>query len=161
MPGKIEDKRKGGNRGWNGWMASPIQWTWTLANSRRWWGIGKPGVLQSMGSQRVGLDWVTELNLTEYTLVHNKEETQKIAVYTRFDYLQYITINRAFYKQFSIGLESFQGWLILVSRNITNPLLLGWQKAFIVAIEYFKLNVFKSEFSVILHCNQCFLRKVI
>ena len=48
-----------------------------------------------------------------------------MAVYTEFDYLQYFTINRAFCKQFSIGLESFQGWLILVSRNITNPLLLG------------------------------------
>ena len=36
------------------------QWTWTCANSRRWWGTGRPGVLQSMGSQRVGHDWVTE-----------------------------------------------------------------------------------------------------
>ena len=51
---------------------------------------------------------------------------QKIAVYTEFDYLQYITIdNRAFYKQLHIGLKSFQGWLILFSRNITNPFLSG------------------------------------
>ena len=37
-----------------------MQWTWTWANSGRWWGTGRPGVLQSMGSQRVGHDWVTE-----------------------------------------------------------------------------------------------------
>ena len=56
MLGKIED------RGWNGWMVSLTQWTWVWANSRRWWRTGKPGVLQSTGSQRVGHNWVTELN---------------------------------------------------------------------------------------------------
>ena len=45
-------------------MASLTQWTWAWANSRRWWGAEKPGVLQFMGSQRVGHDWVTELNWT-------------------------------------------------------------------------------------------------
>ena len=49
-----------GNRGWDGWMASSIQWTWTWANSRRWWGTGRPGVLQCLGLQRVGHDLVTE-----------------------------------------------------------------------------------------------------
>ena len=49
-----------GIRGWDGWMASPLQWTWTWANFRRWWRTGKPGVLQSMGSQRVRHDWATE-----------------------------------------------------------------------------------------------------
>ena len=43
-----------------GWMASPTQWTWTWANSGRWWWTGKPGVLQSMGLQRVGGYLVTE-----------------------------------------------------------------------------------------------------
>ena len=43
-----------GVREWDGWTASPVQWTWTWANSGRWWGTGRPGVLQSMGSQRVG-----------------------------------------------------------------------------------------------------------
>ena len=37
-----------------------MQWTWNWANSRRLWGTGRPGVLQSMGSQRVRHDWVTE-----------------------------------------------------------------------------------------------------
>ena len=49
------------NRGWwDGWMASPTQWTWVWASSGRWWRTGKPGVLQSMGLQRVGYDWATE-----------------------------------------------------------------------------------------------------
>ena len=48
------------------WMASPTWWTWVWANSGSWWWTGKPGVLQSMGSQRVRHDWVIELNwLTE------------------------------------------------------------------------------------------------
>ena len=49
------------NRGWDGCMASPTQWRWTWARSGRWWWTGKPGVLQSMGLQRVGHDWATEL----------------------------------------------------------------------------------------------------
>ena len=51
---------EGDDRGWEGWMASPTQWMWVWANSRRWWRTGKPGVLQSMGSQKVGHDLVTE-----------------------------------------------------------------------------------------------------
>ena len=47
-------------RGWYNWMASPMQWTWIWANSRRWWGIGRPGVLWSMGPQRVRHNWATE-----------------------------------------------------------------------------------------------------
>ena len=50
------------DRGWDGWMVSPTRWTWIWINSRSWWWTVKPGVLQSIGSQRVGLDWVTELN---------------------------------------------------------------------------------------------------
>ena len=57
--GKIEGRRR---RGWDGWVASLTQWTWVWASSWSWWWTGKPGVLQSMGSQRVGQDWVTELN---------------------------------------------------------------------------------------------------
>ena len=54
----------GDDRGWHGWMASPTQWTWVWVwvDSRSWWWTGRPGVLQFMGSQRVGHDWATELN---------------------------------------------------------------------------------------------------
>ena len=51
---------EGDDRGWDDWMASPTQWTWLWANFGRQWRIGKPGMLESMGSQRVGHDWATE-----------------------------------------------------------------------------------------------------
>ena len=51
----------GDNRGWDGWMASPTQWTWVWVNSGTWWWTGRPGLLQSMVSQRVRHDWATEL----------------------------------------------------------------------------------------------------
>ena len=38
-------------------------WTWVWVNSRSWWWTGRPGVLQPRGSQRVGHDWATELNI--------------------------------------------------------------------------------------------------
>ena len=52
---------EGDDRGWDGWVASPIWWTWVCVNSGSWWWTGRPGVLQFMGSQRIGHGWVTEL----------------------------------------------------------------------------------------------------
>ena len=51
---------EGGSRRWDDGMASSTQWTWVWASSGRWWRTGKPGMLQSMGLQRVGHGWVTE-----------------------------------------------------------------------------------------------------
>ena len=65
MLGKIEGRRIRDNRGWDGWMASLTQWTWVWVDSGSWWWTGRSGMLQFMGSQRVGHDWVTELNWTE------------------------------------------------------------------------------------------------
>ena len=59
---------EGDDRGWDGQMASPTQWTWVWASSLSWWWTGKLGVLQSMGLQRVRHDWVTELNWLNYVL---------------------------------------------------------------------------------------------
>ena len=56
---------EGDGRGWDGWMASLTQWTWVWTSSGSWWWTGRPGVLQSMESQRVGHDWATELNFRE------------------------------------------------------------------------------------------------
>ena len=59
---KLERVRAGGegiDRGRDGWMASPRQWTWVWASSGSWWRAGKPSVLQPMESQRVGHDWAT------------------------------------------------------------------------------------------------------
>ena len=53
------------DRGWDGWMASPTQWTWVWVDSGSWWWIGRPGVLWFIGLQRVRHDWATKLNWTD------------------------------------------------------------------------------------------------
>ena len=61
MLGKNAGRRKGDDRGWDGWMASPTQWTRVRANFRMQWKTGKPGLLQSIGLQswtRLS-DWTT------------------------------------------------------------------------------------------------------
>ena len=59
---RLKEGGEGDDRGWNGWMASPTQWTWVWVNSGSCWWTGRPDMLQSMGSQRLGHDSVTELN---------------------------------------------------------------------------------------------------
>ena len=79
---------EGDDRGWDGWMASPTQWTWVWAGSGSWWWTGRPDGLQFMGSKRVSYDWVTEqqqmyIYLIEsfiYTLTHT-------GTYAHFNYL--------------------------------------------------------------------------
>ena len=66
MLGGIEAGGEGDDRGWDGWMASPTQWTWVWVNSRSWWLTGRPGELRFMGSRRVKHNWVTELNWSIY-----------------------------------------------------------------------------------------------
>ena len=65
---------EGDDRGWDGWMASPPQWTWVWVSSRSWRWTGKPGVLLSMGSQIVGTrlsDWTElKIELLVYFMVH-------------------------------------------------------------------------------------------
>ena len=69
--GMIEDEMVGGgegdDRGWDGWMASLSRWTWVVVDSGSCWWIGRRGVLQFMGLQRVRHDWVTELNWLKET----------------------------------------------------------------------------------------------
>ena len=63
---RLRARGKGDDRGWDGWMASPIWWTWVWASSRSWRWTGKPGKLQLIGSQRVGHDWGTELKWIKF-----------------------------------------------------------------------------------------------
>ena len=60
---------EGDDRGWDSWMASPSRWTWVWVGSSSWWWTGKPGMLKSMGSQRVRHDWVTKLNWSDESLI--------------------------------------------------------------------------------------------
>ena len=69
MQEKIEGRRR---RGWQRmrWLDGITDyWTWVWVNSWSWRWIGRPGVLQIMGSQRVRHDWATELNWTELNLL--------------------------------------------------------------------------------------------
>ena len=61
---RLKARGEGDDRGFDGLMASLTQWIWVWVNSGAWWWTGRLGVLQSMGSQRVGHDWATELNWT-------------------------------------------------------------------------------------------------
>ena len=61
---------EGDDRGWDGWMVSWTQWAWVWVDSGSWWWTGRPGLMQSIGSQRVGHDWATELKLK----IHYREE---------------------------------------------------------------------------------------
>ena len=65
---RLKVEWEGDNRGWDGWMTSLTQWTWVWVSSGSWWWTGRSGVLQSLGLQRVGHDWVTELNDNKYLL---------------------------------------------------------------------------------------------
>ena len=66
MLGGIGCRRRRGDRGWDGWMASLTPWTWVWVNFVSWWWTGRPNVLWFIGLQRVGHDWVTELNWNHY-----------------------------------------------------------------------------------------------
>ena len=67
--GKIEDRKRRGYRGWDGWLATLTWWTWVCAGSRRWWRTGRPGMLQSMGSQRVNVtEWLNNNNPSDLCL---------------------------------------------------------------------------------------------
>ena len=60
MLGKLKAGGEGDDRGWDGWIASLTWWTRVWVCSRSWWWTGKPDVLQSSGSQRIGHNWMTE-----------------------------------------------------------------------------------------------------
>ena len=68
---RLKVRGEGDDGGWDGWIASLTQWTWVISGS--WWWTGRPGMLQSMRSQKVRHDWATELNWTELKIVRLKE----------------------------------------------------------------------------------------
>ena len=88
---------EGNDRGWDVWMASPTQWTWVWVNSGSWWCTGRPGVLQFMGSQRVGYDWATELNWTEYW---NAFTFSPVDGYLGFRFFQFVLLLLLYFSMF-------------------------------------------------------------
>ena len=67
---RLKAGRKGADRGWDAWMASLTWWAWVWVSSGSWCWTGKPGTLQSIGSQRVGHNWATELNWTDKKILN-------------------------------------------------------------------------------------------
>ena len=69
--GKTEGRRRRDDRGWDGWLVSPTQWTLVWVDFGSWWCTGRHGTLLFMGSQRVRHDWVTEVNWIELAILWN------------------------------------------------------------------------------------------
>ena len=84
-----------GNREWDGWMASSTQWTWVWANSGRQWRTGKPGMLQSMGLQRVQHEWATEQKGDSGWEQHNgcKYNLQNQSTWVQILVLSFLTVS--------------------------------------------------------------------
>ena len=110
MLGGIGDRRRRGQRGWDGWMTSPTGWTWVWVDSGSCWWTGKPGMLQFMGSQRVGHDWVTELNCRPFWEAF--EELAALSVACSLLHFPRDIVILFFYVPFSLlhG-ELFQVWI--------------------------------------------------
>ena len=64
---RLRAGREEDDRGWDGCMASPTQWTWVWVDSGSWWWTGRPGVLWFIASQRITHDWVTKVNWTAFS----------------------------------------------------------------------------------------------
>ena len=80
---------EGDNRAWDGCMASPTWWRWVWESSGSWRWTGKPGVLQSTGSQRFGLDWVSEQQWDLMRIFRTSMILLKVG-FVRFIYLLYV-----------------------------------------------------------------------
>ena len=118
---------EGDDRGWDGWMASPTQWTWVWASSRRW-RTGKPGVLQSTVKKRH--DWATEkqkstnswrlITLSKHhTRLSSYKKKKKIVIMSQMDFspeqdwMKILSPLGAFIKPFL-----FQNWTLKKRENL-------------------------------------------
>ena len=89
MLGGIGVGGEGGDRGWDGWMASPTRWAWVWVNSRSWWWTGRPGVLRFMGSQ----SWTRLSDWTELKRVlsfSNRFFSNKLFLWRWFKHWDYL-----------------------------------------------------------------------
>ena len=71
---RLKAAGEGDDRGWDGGMPLPTQWTWVSVSSASWWWTGKLDVLQSVGSQRVQHDWATSLSLFTFMRWRRKRQ---------------------------------------------------------------------------------------
>ena len=117
---------EGDDRGWDGWMALPTQWTWVWVNSGNWWWMGRPGVLQFMGSQRVGHDWATELNWTEWEQPQNSYHSIQTSISYQEDTMHFYNFVSFNFQDNTTSLVLcflFYNYSYQASEKLINP---GW-----------------------------------
>ena len=113
---------EGDDRGWDGWMASPTQWTWISVNSRSWWWTGRPGVLRFMGLQRVRHYWATKLNWYSFRInCQNFFQSDGIILNT---HLHYIKHGKAL-------IASYPYHYLMLSASSVLAILMGGVKVFL------------------------------
>ena len=127
---------EGDNRGWDGWMASLTQWTWVWVNSGSWWWTVKPGVLQSMGSQRVGHDWVnwTELKLTLWPIEYIREQCFHNTSFSTTNSLLAIWYWRSSLDTKQLAVTSLQSTAIKLSWSCLSQRRVKWETAQLLPI---------------------------
>ena len=130
---------KGCDRGWDGWMASPTRWTWVWVNSGNWWWTGRPGVLQFIGSQRVGHDWVTELNwaglqdfwtsLRSPNIIHSLISAAfPIAVLSSSKYASLVSSSKP-----------LEPRLVISAKRSPPPRSLSWLSDYVIVVEWLRV----------------------
>ena len=144
MLGKIEGRGKGDDRGWDGWMASPTQWTWVWLDSRSWWWTGRPGVLWFMGLQRVRHDWTTLLNWTDTYIT--------FSIYTNY-LIKCLKVNeslRKFKSESRVNFENIFMWIHFFRLNT-------WFKVLTYSLKELGFSTLKIFFhqtiAFDIHCN--------
>ena len=98
-------------------MSMPTWWTWVWVNSGSWWWTGRPGVLRSMGLQRVGHDWATELNWTEKKVVMPFAATWMDLEIVILSEVSQRKRNTVWYSLFEESKRDDTKWTYLQSRN--------------------------------------------
>ena len=101
---RLKSGGEGDDREWDGWTASPTQWTWVWASSRSWWWTGKPG-MQSCTWLNDWTDWLTHLQITHRLLFPCFELFTSVS-------LLCISIWLSF---FSLNVESYPCWSVSIA----------------------------------------------
>ena len=111
---RLKPGGEGDDRGWDGWMASLTQWTWVWVNLGSWWWTARPSVLQSMGSQRVGHDWSTELNWTLFPGKVNLTEVHDWSVFMKSVFFFFLEMHVSNLRLTAQTLQPFLLWFLAV-----------------------------------------------
>ena len=119
---------EGDDRGWDGWMTSPTRQTWVWVNSGSWWWIGRPGILQFMGLQRVGLNWVTQLNWSYNLITEESKPSEKGTVISRKHQYTRKPVKFDLGKRVLSFLELFRHYFIGISESCCNSISSQHQK---------------------------------